>query len=310
MTAFLARRMLGALPVLLALAVVAFLLIRFVPGDPARTMLGIRATDETVAALRERLALDGPIEAQLVAFLRGAIVLDFGTSIVHRAPVAELLAPRLLVTTGLLLYSVVIAVLIAVPLGILSAVRRNRLPDHLVRLFSMITFAMPAFWLGLVLVLLFSLTLGLFPTSTLGRTPADWVRGLTLPALTIGLYLAPMLLRTLRSSIIENLGLEFVEAARARGLSERRVIGRHVMRNSLIAMVTLLGVSIGFLISGAVVVENVFALPGLGSLLVSSVLARDYPVVQALTLLIGVCVLVVNLVTDASYAALDPRVRL
>jgi peptide/nickel transport system permease protein len=310
MTAFLARRALGALPVLLALAVVSFLLIRFVPGDPARALLGIRATEENIALLRERLALDGPIEAQLLAFLRGAMVLDFGTSIVHRAPVGELLGTRLLVTSGLLVYSVVIAVVIAVPLGILSAVRRNRLPDHLVRLFSMLTFAMPAFWLGLMLVLLFSLTLGLFPTSTLGRNPAEWVRGLTLPALTIGLYLAPMLLRTLRSSIIENLGLEYVEAARARGLSERRVIGRHVMRNSMVAMVTLLGVSIGFLISGAVVVENVFALPGLGSLLVSSILARDYPVVQALTLLIGVCVLVVNLVTDLTYAALDPRVRL
>jgi peptide/nickel transport system permease protein len=310
MTALLVRRVLAALPVLLALAVVAFMLIRFIPGDPARTLLGIRATDEALAALRARLALDGPIEEQLLAFLRGAIVLDFGRSIVHREPVVDLLGSRLLVTAGLLLYAIVISVAIAVPLGILSAVRRNRLPDHLVRLFSMVTFAMPAFWLGLVLVLLFSLVLGLFPTSTLGRNPAEWVRGLTLPALTIGLYLAPMLLRTLRSSIIDNLGLEFVEAARARGLSERRVIGRHVMRNSLIAMITLLGVSIGFLLSGAVVVENVFALPGLGSLLVSSIVARDYPVVQALTIVFGVGVLVVNLVTDLSYAALDPRVRL
>lgn len=310
MSAFLARRVVGAIPVLLALLVVAFLLVRLVPGDPARILLGIRATDETVALLRERLALDGPLHEQLLVFLRGALVLDFGSSIVHHAPVTELVGPRLLVTGGLLLYATVIAIALAIPLGILSAVRRNRLPDHVVRVASMVVFAMPAFWLGLVLVLIFSLVLGILPTSTLGDEPVAWIRGLTLPALTIGLYLAPLLLRTLRSSVIEQLGMEHVEAARARGLSERRVIGRHVMRNSLIAMVTVLGVSIGFLLSGAVVVENVFALPGIGSLLVSAVIARDYAVIQTLVLLFGVCVLLINLATDLCYAALDPRVRL
>lgn len=310
MSTFLARRVVGAVPVLLALLVVAFLLVRIVPGDPARILLGIRATEESVALLRERLALDGPLHAQFLAFLGGALTLDFGTSIVHHASVVELVAPRLLVTGGLLLYATVIAVVIAIPLGILSALRRNRLPDHVVRLLSMIAFAMPAFWLGLVLVLIFSLALGIFPTSTLGDDPVEWVRGLTLPALTIGLYLAPMLLRTLRTSVIEQLGTEHVEAARARGLSERRVIGRHVMRNSLISMVTVLGVNIGFLLSGAVVVENVFALPGIGSLLVGSVVARDFPVIQTLVLVFGVGVLLINLITDLSYAALDPRVRL
>jgi peptide/nickel transport system permease protein len=310
MSGLLARRVVGAIPVLLALLVVAFLLVRFVPGDPARILLGIRATEESVALLRERLSLDGPLHAQFLSFLAGALVLDFGQSIVHHAPVAELIGPRLLVTGGLLLYATAIAVALAIPLGLLSAVRRNRLPDHTVRVLSMIAFAMPAFWLGLVLVLVFSLVLGILPTSTLGDTPVEWLRGLTLPALTIGLYLAPLLLRTLRSSAIEQLGMEHVEAARARGLSERRVIGRHVMRNSLIAMVTVLGVNIGFLLSGAVVVENVFALPGIGSLLVGSVVARDFPVTQALVLVFGVGVLLINLVTDLSYAALDPRVRL
>ena len=310
MSAFLARRVVGAVPVLLALLLAAFLLVRFVPGGSSRILLGIRATDASVALLRARLALDGPLDAQFLAYLRDALVLDFGTSIVHHAPVAELIGPRLLVTGSLLLYATAIAVAIAIPLGIWSAIRRNRLPDHAVRVLSMIAFAMPAFWLGLVLVLLFSLALGIFPTSTLGDTPAEWLRGLTLPALTIGLYLAPLLLRTLRSSVIEQLGMEHVEAARARGLSERRVVGRHVMRNSLIAMVTVLGVNIGFLLSGAVVVENVFALPGIGSLLVGSVVARDFPVTQTLVLVFGAGVLLINLLTDLSYAALDPRVRL
>ena len=310
MTGFLARRAALALPVLVGLLVAAFLLIRFVPGDPAKILLGIRASDEAVAAMRAHLALDDPLPSQFLVFLRGAVVLDFGSSIVHHAPVNSLLGPRILVTGGLLIYATVIAVLIAVPLGLFSALRRNRLPDHLIRLFSMITFAMPAFWLGLVLILLFGLGLGLFPTSGLGRDPLDIPRRLTLPALTIGLYLAPVLLRTLRSSAIETMNLEFVEAARSRGLGERRVVVRHVLRNSLIAMVTLLGVNIGFLLSGAVVVENVFGLPGLGSLLVSSIVARDFPVVQALVLVFGLGVILVNLLTDLAYARLDPRVRL
>jgi peptide/nickel transport system permease protein len=309
LTGFLARRAVLALPVLAGLLIAAFLLIRLIPGDPTTLLLGIRATDEAQAALRTKLALDLPLADQLLAFVRGAVVLDFGSSIVHRAPVSGLLGTRIAVTGGLLILAVVIALLVAVPLGLYSALRRNRLADHLIRLLSMITFAMPAFWLALVLVMLFSLWLGIFPTSGLGRDPVDIPRRLFLPALTIGLYLAPVLLRTLRSSVIETLGLEFVEAARSRGLSERRVIGRHVLRNSLVTMVTLLGVNIGFLLSGAVVVENVFGLPGLGSLLVSSVVARDYPVVQALVLVFGAGVILVNLLTDLAYARLDPRVR-
>jgi peptide/nickel transport system permease protein len=207
-------------------------------------------------------------------------------------------------------FATVIATVVAVPLGLISALRRNQLPDHMIRLFSTVTFAMPAFWLGLTLILLLSLGTGLFPTSGLGRDAADLPRRMTLPALTVGLFLAPVLLRTLRSSVIETMGMEFVEAARSRGLSERRVVLRHVLRNSLIAMVTVLGVNIGFLLSGAVVVEYVFNLPGLGSLLVASVRARDFPVIQSLTLVFGIGVIVVNLATDLLYARLDPRVRL
>lgn len=169
---------------------------------------------------------------------------------------------------------------------------------------------MPAFWTALLLVLFFSLRLGIFPTSGLGEGFASLVLSLTLPAVTIGFYLAPVLLRSLRASLIETLAAEYIEAARARGLSERRVLLKHVLRNSLIAMITVLGVNIGFLISGAVVVENVFAIPGLGSLMVSSIIARDYPVIVALTLVFGVIVMVVNLLVDLSYAILDPRIRL
>jgi peptide/nickel transport system permease protein len=168
---------------------------------------------------------------------------------------------------------------------------------------------MPAFWMALLLVLIFSIRLRIFPTSGLGRDALGYWVSLTLPAVTIGFYLAPVLLRSLRASLIDILSAEFVEAARARGLSENRVLYKHVLRNSLIAMVTVLGVNVGFLISGAVVIETVFSIPGLGSLMVASVIARDYPVVVALTLVLGVAVLAANLLVDLSYAVLDPRIR-
>jgi len=308
--AYVARRLAHAIPVLIGITIVAFLLIRLIPGDPVQIMLGMHATPDRVAQLRASLHLDEPLPTQYLSFLTGTLTLDFGDSIALKSAITPILGGRIMVTVWLLAYAVVISLLIAVPLAVVSALRRNRLPDHAIRLFSTVTFAMPAFWLGLILILVFGLELGWFPTSGLGKGPAGVIWSLTLPALTIGLYLAPMLLRTLRSSLIETLNAEFIEAARARGLSERRVVLKHVMRNSLIAMITVLGVNIGFLISGAVVVENVFALPGLGSLLVSSILARDFPVITALTLVFGIAVILVNLLTDLSYAALDPRVRL
>ena len=310
MTGYVSRRIVASVPVLFGIVLAAFLLIRLAPGDPASVLLGTRATPETLAALRERLALDDGLFDQFLAYLGGIGSLEFGTSTVHRAPVSEILGSRILVSIALLGYAVIISLLIAIPLGLISALRRNRLIDHVVRLLTMVTFAMPAFWLGLMLVLVFSLWLGLVPTSGLGRDPLAVVPSLTLPALTIGLYLAPMLLRSLRTSAIETLGSEFIEAARARGLSESRVVFRHVLRNSLIAMITVLGVNVGFLLSGAVVVENVFAIPGVGSLLVSSIVARDFAVIQTLTLVFGASVIAVNLLTDLSYAWLDPRVRL
>jgi peptide/nickel transport system permease protein len=299
-----------AIPVLIAVTLIAFSLIHLVPGDPARVMLGSRATEESVALLREQLGLNEPLPTQYIQFVLDATHLEFGNSLFLRAPVGPIVADRAANSLYLLLYSIVISLLIAVPLAILSAVRQNRPTDHLVRMFTTITFAMPAFWTALILVLIFSLRLELFPTSGLGEGPYSMALSLTLPAITIGFYLAPVLLRSLRASLIETLAAEFIEAARARGLSERRVLLKHVLRNSLIAMITVLGVNIGFLISGAVVIENVFSIPGLGSLMVTSIIARDYPVIIALTLVFGVAVVFVNLLVDLSYAMLDPRIRL
>jgi peptide/nickel transport system permease protein len=307
---YISRRLVQAIPVLIAVTLIAFSLIHLVPGDPARVMLGSRATEESVALLRDQLGLNEPLPIQYIQFLIDATHLEFGNSLFLRAPVGPILADRAVNSLNLLLYSILISLLIAVPLAMVSAVRQNRPTDHLVRLFTTITFAMPAFWTALILVLIFSLRLELFPTSGLGEGFSNLVLSLTLPAITIGFYLAPVLLRSLRSSLIETLSAEFIEAARARGLSKRRVLLKHVLRNSLIAMITVLGVNIGFLISGAVVIENVFAIPGLGSLMVTSIVARDYPVIIAVTLVFGVAVVFVNLLVDLSYAMLDPRIRL
>lgn len=310
MFAYIGRRIIQAIPVLIIVTLVAFALIHLIPGDPVKIMLASRATPEAIATVRHQLGLDQPLPIQYLRFLGGALRLNFGNSLFLRTSIGPIIAKRAKDSLALLVFSVLVSLVIAVPMAIISAVRRNRPTDHLVRMFSTFAFAMPAFWTGLLLVLFFALRLRLFPTSGLGEGPINYLRSLTLPSITIGFYLAPVLLRSLRASVIETLSAEFVEAARARGLSERRVLFKHVLRNSLIAMITVLGVNVGFLISGAVVIENIFALPGLGSLLVSSILARDYPVIQALTLVFGVTVIVVNLLVDLSYAALDPRVRL
>jgi len=296
--------------VLIGITLAAFVIIHLVPGEPAKILLGARATPSAVATLNKQLGLDRPLPLQYLNFVTGALTLNFRESITQKTGVGGLLAERIPVTVFLLLYSVVISILVAVPLAVASALRRNRATDHAIRLFSMVTFAMPSFLLGLLLILAFSLNLHLLPTSGYGEGFVGHVRGLTLPAVTVGLYLAPILLRTLRVGIIETLGTEFVEAARARGLSATRIVLKHVLRNSLVSTLTVLGLNIGFLLSGLVIIENVFALPGLGSELVSSIVTRDYPTIQALTLVFGVSVVAINLLTDLLYAVLDPRVRL
>ncbi len=308
-SARLGRRVLQSLLVLLGVSIVSFALIHLVPGDPARIALGPRATLTAVASARHSLGLDQPLVTQYVNFVSGAVQGNLGYSIQQRASVGSLVGGRILPSILLIVFATVLAVLLAVPLGLISALKRDRLPDHVIRIVTMVTFAMPAFWLGLVLVELLSLRAHLLPVSGYSGSFLEKLKDLVLPALTIALYLAPMLIRTLRSSVIDVLDSDFIEAARARGLSERRVVLKHVLRNASIATVTVLAVNLGFLVSGTVVIEVVFDIPGLGSLIVSAVQARDFAVVQALTLIFGAFVIGVNLLADFAYSAIDPRVR-
>jgi peptide/nickel transport system permease protein len=310
MARYLGKRLLYSIPVLIGVFVVSFLVIRLIPGDPVTLMLGINATPESVARIEEDLGLDeGPLE-QLGTFFVKAFTLDFGESIVKQTSVREVIADRIPPSIYLILASVFVALVIAVPLGIISATRRNRLGDHGIRLLTMVTFAMPTFWLALMLVQLLSLKLDLLPVSGYGEGLVGVLRSLTLPALALSLFLAPMLTRTLRASLIDALHADYVDAARARGFSQVRVVGKHAMRNSLIPLITVLSINVGFLLSFTVVVENVFQIPGLGSLLVQSVLTRDYPIIQALVLVFGVMVILINLLADVAYSLVDPRIAL
>jgi peptide/nickel transport system permease protein len=301
-------RLLQMVPVVLGVVLIAFLTIQLVPGDPVRIMLHGRATDEVVAAAHERLGLDQPVPVQFVRFVWNALHGDLGTSIIQQAPVADIVFERLGASLFLLTYGALIAVLLALPLALVAAARHDRPIDHAIRIGGMIGFAMPPFWTGLLLMLLFGLTLGLFPISGYGRGFWGHVVHLTLPSLTIALFLAPILIQSLRSAMLEVMTADYIEVARAKGLSEQRVLIKHVLRNALIPTITVLAVNIGWLLSGAVIVEYVFAIPGLGSLLVRAVGFRDYPVIQGLALVFAMLVVLVNLLADLAYMLADRRV--
>ncbi|HET6447581.1 MAG TPA: ABC transporter permease [Conexibacter sp.] len=310
MTRYLLKRLLEVIPVVIGVSLVAFAIVHLVPGDPARLLLGPQATPDLVARLHDRLGLNQPLTTQYWHFIRGAVTFDFGTSLQLHRPVAKIIGERLAPSIFLVLYSLSLALLITVPLATAAALRRGTWVDHGIRMVTSLTFVMPPFWLGLMLLLIVSVQLGLLPTSGYGQTTVEHVRSLTLPSLTIALALSPVLLRQLRASLIETLGMDYVEAARVRGLSEWRVTFKHVMRNSLTSTLTFIGLIAGLLLSQTVILENVFAIPGLGGLLVDSVTGRDFPVIQALTLLFGTAVVLISIVVDLGYAAIDPRVRL
>lgn len=310
MIGFLGRRLLHTVPVIVGITLASFVLIHLVPGDPIRIMLGGKATKEHVAEVSHTLKLDRPLPEQYLTFVGGATHGDLGESIILQRPVSGIVSERIGPSMFLLAYATLIGIVLALPLGIVSALRRNRPVDHGIRLLTLIAFAMPSFWLGLLLIRTFSLDLGLFPVSGYGSGFFGHVRALTLPALTVGLFLTSMLVRSLRASLLDVFSEEYVEAARARGLPESRIVLKHSLRNALIATLTVLAVNLGWLIGGAVVIEKVFDIPGLGQLLVDSIFTRDFPILQGLTLVFGLLVIAINLLSDVAYCVIDPRVRL
>ena len=305
---YIVRRLAQMALVILGVTLFAFLTIQLVPGDPIRIMLHGRATDEVVAAAHQRLGLDQPLPVQFARFVWNALHGDLGISIIQKASVTAIVGERLEASVFLLTYSVLIAVALALPLALVAASRRDRPIDHAIRIGGMIGFAMPPFWMGLLLMLFFGLTLGLFPIAGYGKGFLGHLVHLTLPSLTIALFLAPILIQSLRAAMLDVMTADYIEVARAKGLSERRILVKHVLRNALIPTITVLAVNIGWLLSGAVIVEYVFSIPGLGTLLVRAVGFRDYPVIQGLAVVFAMLVVTVNLLADLIYILVDRRV--
>lgn len=303
-------RLLQMIPVALGVTIVLFFVIRAIPGDPAAIRLGIRATPETIASLHRKMGLDKPIWTQYLIFLKETVTLDLGRSITYDVPVAQLIKQRLPITLFLTLYATVLSVIITVPMALWAAVRKDRFTDQIIRGGFMVALGMPQFWVGVLLLILLSLRIGIFPVSGYGRTFPEHIVHLFLPAFTLAIHQSAMLIRTLRSDIIDVLRADYVDFARAKGLRERLVMSRHVLRNALIPTITILGLNIGYLVGGTVVIEKVFTIPGMGLLMLDAIFARDYTVVQSITLCFAVLVILINLVTDVTYSFLDPRVTL
>jgi ABC-type dipeptide/oligopeptide/nickel transport system permease component len=304
MTRFLLRRVLMAVPVLLGVATLVFSLIHLVPGDPVQAMLGETASPQDVAALRSRLGLDRPLLTQYGVFLEGLASGDLGRSLRTNQPVTAAIGERLPATLELAGAAMTVAILLAIPLGIVAAVRAGTAVDHAATTAALLGISLPNFWLGPLLAILFSIELGWLPVSGRGT-----LANLVLPAITLGAPLAAVLARMTRASLIEELSELYVVAARARGVSFRRAVIRHAFRNSLIPIVTVLGLQAGAVLTGAVITETIFAWPGVGRLLIQSINFRDYPLVQGCILLIAVTYVAMNLLTDLAYGLLDPRIR-
>jgi peptide/nickel transport system permease protein len=301
---YLARRLLLTVPVLLGVATLVFALIHFIPGDPAQAMLGEGAAPEDVAQLRERLGLDRPLLVQYGSFLGGAVRGDLGVSLRNDQPVARQILERMPATAELAFASMAVAVVFALPLGIVAAVWRGTWIDFGAMTVSLVGISVPNFWLGPLMAIVFAVELGWLPVGGRGT-----LAHLVLPAVTLGAALAAILARMTRASLLEELREPYVLAARAKGVSRTRAVLHHAFRNSLIPIVTILGLQFGVVLTGAVITETIFAWPGIGRLLIQSISFRDYPTVQGCVLLIAVTYVGVNLLTDLTYGFLDPRIR-
>ncbi len=302
---YLLRRIFMTIPVLIGVATLVFSLIHLVPGDPAQAMLGEGASPQDVAALRTRLGLNQPLVSQYGRFMWGAVRGDLGSSLRTGRPVSTSILERMPATSELAIASMAVAILFALPLGVAAAVWRGTTIDHAAMTAALVGVSMPNFWLGPMLAIVFAVQLGWLPVSGRGT-----LAHLVLPAITLGASLAAILARMTRTSLLEELREPYVAAARARGVSRWHSVWRHALRNSLVPVVTIIGLQLGAVLTGAIITETIFSWPGVGRLLIQSISFRDYPMVQGCILLIAVTYVAVNVLTDLAYGWLDPRVRL
>jgi peptide/nickel transport system permease protein len=306
---FVLRRLALLVPTAVGVTIITFFMVHLIPGNPAVTILGQRANPTTVHALDQQLGLNQPLFEQYWLFIYHLFHGNLGQSLYYDVSVASLIISHLPPTLWLLCYAAVLAVIISVPMATLAASRKDSVRDHVVRVVPMVGLGMPAFWFGLILQTWLGTKLRLFPVTGYGLGFTGHLQSMFLPALTVAVALCPVLIRSLRASMLGVLGAEFVTTARAKGVPSGRLLVRHVLRNAVIPAVTVLGINVGYLIGGTLIVEQVFAIPGLGSLMINAIFQRDFTVIQSVALVYGVLVVLVNLLTDIAYVALDPRVR-
>jgi peptide/nickel transport system permease protein len=304
MKAYLVRRLLILLPVLLGVITLIFSLIHIIPGDPVVAMLGEQASDADVQDLRKQLKLNDPLHIQYLLYLKGLIKGDLGTSLITEEPVLHIILKHYPATLELAFASILIAVALSLPLGIISATHKNKPVDHLSRLLALLGLSMPNFWLGPMLIIIFSLKLNLFPVSGPGG-----LDHLILPAVTLGTAMAAFLTRMIRSSMLEELSKDYIRTARAKGLSKWRIIYKHALKNALIPVLTIVGLQLGILLTGAIITETIFSWPGIGRMTIQAIHQRNYPLVQGAILFISANYIFINTITDIAYAWLNPRIR-
>lgn len=312
MTAYILRRLMLLIPVLVIVGIIVFLLVHLTPGDPASVMLGREATQEQKDALRERLGLNEALHIQFITWFGNALRLDFGDSLFLDQPVTEALKDRVQPTGLLTLYSLTLSILIAIPAGVIAAVRRNSLVDRFLMIMSISGAAIPAFFLGILLILLFAVILGWLPSggyADITDDPVQHFKYMLLPTFTLGFSAAGLLARLVRSTMLDVLNEDYVRTAYAKGLQDRHVILRHALRNAMLPALTLIGISLAGMLGGAVVIETVYNIPGMGRLLVQSVTRRDFPVIQGAVMTVAAVEVLVMLLIDVLYVYVDPRVR-
>lgn len=311
MPSFILGRIISLILSLIAASIVIFLVLEVVPGDPAQFMLGLNATSEAAATLRTALGLDGPLVERYFTWIFGLLHGDFGISYTYKVPVAKLIGDRVWISLPLALYALALSTLIAFPVGILAAVKRNSATDVSIMGATQIGLALPNFWFAMLLVLFFSITLRWFSAGGFPgwQDPLMAIKALTLPAVALALPQASILARVMRSSLLDTLGEDYIRSARAKGLSQGQTLWRHALRNALIPVLTIIGLQFSFLLAGAIIIENVFFLPGLGRLVFQGITSRDLIVVKSVVMLLVFAVILVTFIVDITYALVDPRLR-
>ncbi len=303
------KRIIQMIPILIIVSILIFFMIRLIPGDPITIRLGVKATPKMVEILMKKEGLDKPILVQYLIFIKNLLRFDMGNSIIYHIPIFVLLKKKMVVTLLLTLFTLIFSVIISWPLGYLAGIKANKIEDQIIRAGALVALSAPQFWVGLILMILFAVSINIFPVGGWGDTWPQHLRAIILPAFTQSLMTAALLTRNLRNGVVDILKMDYVAFAKSKGLEDKVIKNRHIIRNAMVPYVTLIAMRAAYMLGASIIIETVFALPGVGALMVQSIYGRDYTVIQGVVLIFSLMVVTINLLTDLAYAYLDPRVR-